>query len=105
MALYFIRFDIHQPDDMSNAQLTEIWNREAQAAMGPVQAGAIKGLGKVAGQRTVLAVVDLPDGRTVDQALAGLPIVVEMGGAVKTECLAIYPYEDFADDLAKAVSG
>ncbi|MGH8974654.1 MAG: muconolactone Delta-isomerase family protein [Acidimicrobiia bacterium] len=105
MALYFIRFDVHQPEDMTSQQLTDIWDREAQAALGAIQAGAIKGLWKVGGQRTVLAIVDLPDSRTVDQALAGLPIVVEMGGSVDTECLAIYPYEEFAEDLAKAASG
>lgn len=34
MPLYFIRFDVHPPDDMSSQQLPEIWDREAQAALG-----------------------------------------------------------------------
>ena len=61
--------------------------------------------GDVAGQRTVLGVLEVPDSRTIDQALAGLPIMVEMGSSVDTEALPIYPYEEFAEDLAKAASG
>ena len=105
MALYFIRFDVKPPADMSSQQLTEIWDREAKSALEAVAAGAIKGIWKVAGQRTVLCVLEVPESRTVDQALAGLPINVEMGSNVHTTAMPIYPYEEFAEDLAKAASG
>jgi hypothetical protein len=53
----------------------------------------------------VFALCEFPDGRTLDQALAGLPIVQQMGGSVDTEALPVYPYEDFAADLRQAAEG
>ncbi|HEX2416229.1 MAG TPA: muconolactone Delta-isomerase family protein [Thermoleophilaceae bacterium] len=62
-------------------------------------------LWKVAGQRAVVGILELPDAESVDRALAGLPIVKEMGAGVKTEVLPIYDYRTFAEDLKKAVNG
>jgi muconolactone delta-isomerase len=101
--LFFVRFDIHQPESMSTRELTEIWDREADAALGAKEAGAVVHLWKVAGQRVVLAVVDFPDAETLDRALTGLPIVQELGGGAKTEALPIYEYETFAADLKEAL--
>jgi hypothetical protein len=53
----------------------------------------------------VFALCEFPDGRTLDQALAGLPIVQQMGGSVDTEALPVYPYQDFAADLRQAAEG
>jgi muconolactone delta-isomerase len=103
--LFFVRFDIHQPEDMSNRELVEIWDREADAALGAMEAGAVKHLWKVSGQRVVLGVLDMPDAETVDRALAGLPIITEMGGSVDTEVLPIYDYATFASDLKEALRG
>ena len=103
--LFFIRFDIHQPASMSNRELIEIWDREADAALGAMDAGAVTHLWKVSGQRVVLGILDMPDAETVDRALAGLPIVQEMGGSVKTEVLPIYDYRTYAGDLKQAVQG
>jgi muconolactone delta-isomerase len=102
---FLVRFDVHQPVDMSADELISIWNEEAKAALGAVDAGAITGIWKVAGQRTVFALCEFPDGRALDQALAGLPIVQEMGGSVDTEALPVYPYQDFAEDLRQAAEG
>lgn len=103
--LFFVRFDISQPDALPNADLVETWKREAQAALGAKEAGAVKHLWKVAGQRVVLAVVDLPSPEDLDRALGGLPIIREMGGGVKTTALPIYDYETFASDLEGGVHG
>jgi muconolactone D-isomerase len=103
--LYMIRFDVQQPVDMSQKQLFEIWNEEAKAAQGARDAGAVTGLWKVAGQRTVFAVLDVPEHQTVDQALNGLPIIQQMGGSVTTQALPIYDYAGWADDLRQAVEG
>lgn len=103
--LFFVRFDIHQPESMSNRELTEIWDREADAALGAMDAGAVVHLWKVSGQRVVLAVCDFPDAETLDRALTGLPIVQEMGGSVRTEALPIYDYRTFAADLKGALAG
>jgi muconolactone delta-isomerase len=103
--LFFVRFDVRQPDALPNADLVETWKREATAALGAVEAGAVKHLWKVAGQRVVLAVIDLPSGEDLDRALGGLPIIREMGGGVHTEAMPIYDYATFAADLEAGVHG
>jgi muconolactone D-isomerase len=103
--LFFVRFDVRQPDALPNADLVETWKREATAALGAKQAGAVVHLWKVAGQRVVLAVVDMPSAEDLDRALGGLPIIREMGGGVHTEALPIYDYETFAGDLEGGVHG
>jgi muconolactone delta-isomerase len=103
--LFFVRFDVHQPEAVPNADLVETWRREAEAALGAVEAGAVKHLWKVAGQRVVLAVVDLPTPEDLDRALGGLPIVRELGAGVRTEALPIYDYRTFAEDLDAGVHG
>ena len=102
---FFVRFDITQPATVTNDDLVGIWRREAEAALGAMEAGAVVHLWKVAGQRVVLAVIELPSAEDLDRALAGLPIVREMGAGVRTEALPIYPYETFASDLDEGVHG
>ena len=103
--LFFVRFDVTQPATVTNPDLVEIWKREAEAALGAVEAGAVKHLWKVSGQRVVLAVVDLPTAEDLDRALGGLPIIREMGAGVKTEALPIYDYKTFAEDLQAGAHG
>jgi muconolactone delta-isomerase len=102
---FFVRFDITQPADVSNEDLVGIWKREAEAALGAMEAGAVTHLWKVAGQRVVLAVVEMPSAEDLDRALAGLPIIREMGPGMKTEALPIYDYKTFAEDLNSGAHG
>ena len=51
--LFFVRFDVTQPANVSNKDLVETWIREAEAAIGAMDAGAVPHLWKVAGQRLV----------------------------------------------------
>jgi len=103
--LFFVRIDVRQADSMSKRELIEMWDREADAALAAMDAGAIKHAWKVSGQRVVLAVCDFPDAETLDRALSGLPIIKEMGATVKTEALPIYDYRTFAADLKEAAGG
>ena len=103
--LFFVRFDVTQPANVTNQDLIETWRREAEAAVGAMDAGAVPHLWKVAGQRVVLAVVDLPTPEDLDAALGGLPIIREMGPGVKTEALPIYDYRTFAADLNAGAYG
>ncbi len=103
--LFMIRFDVHQPADMSLKELVTIWNEEAKAALGAVEAGVVKGIWKVSGQRTVFALAEFESHRQVDQVLTSLPIIQEMGGSVDTEAMAVYEYSEFADDLRQAAEG
>ena len=103
--LFFVRFDVKQPSNVSNADLVAIWQREAAAAAGAREAGAVTHLWKVAGRRTVIAIVDLPSAEDLDRALASLPIIREMGTGITTEALPIYDYATFAEDLNSGVHG
>jgi hypothetical protein len=47
---------------MSNNEFYGVWEKEAEAALGAVEAGAIKHIFKVAGKHEVIAVCDFPDG-------------------------------------------
>jgi muconolactone D-isomerase len=96
---FLVRFDVHQPEDMSNREFIEMWDREADAALVAMDAGALTHLWKVSGQRVVIGVLDLPDAESVDRALAGLPIIKEIGATVDTEVLPIYEYRTFAADM------
>jgi muconolactone D-isomerase len=103
--LFFVRFDVKQPDTVSNEQLIQMWQREAEAVLGAIEAGVLKHIWKVAGQRVVLCVIDLPSAEDLDRALGGLPIIREMGNGVSTTALPIYPYETYAEDLNAGVHG
>ena len=103
--LFFVRFDVTQPANVSNQDLIGIWMREAQAAIGAMDAGAVPHLWKVAGQRLVLGVVDVPTAEDLDRALGGLPIIREMGPGMKTEAWPIYDYRTFANDLGEGAYG
>ena len=102
---FIVRFEVKQPANVSNADLVAIWQREAAAAIGAMEAGAVKHLWKVAGQRVVLAVIELPSAEDLDRALGGLPIIRELGPGVSTEALPIYDYTTFAGDLNAGVHG
>ena len=103
--LFFVRFDVTQPANVGNKDLVETWRREAEAAIGAMDAGAVPHLWKVAGQRVVLGVIDLPTAEDLDAALGGLPIIREMGPGVKTEAWPIYDYRSFAQALNDGTHG
>src|SRR6476659_8667889 len=105
MVQYFVQFDVHQPVDMSREELFTIWLEEARAAQGAVDAGAVTNLWKVVGQRSVFAVLDVPDHTSLDQALESLPIIQKLGSSVDTRAYAIRPYSEWAEELRVAVEG
>ena len=73
-----------------------LWEKEAESALGAKQAGKVKALYKVVGQRRVLAIADMKPHDELDRILmAGIPManVLEV-----EEVLPIRAYEDFADD-------
>ena len=103
--LFFVRFDVTQPANVANDELIAIWIREAEAAVGAMAAGAVPHLWKVAGQRVVLGVVDVPTAEDLDRALGGLPIIREMGPGMVTTAYPIYDYRTFAEDLNAGAYG
>lgn len=103
--LFFVRFDVTQPANVANDELIAIWIREAAAAIGAMDAGAVPHLWKLAGQRAVIGVVDVPTAEDLDRALGGLPIIREMGPGMKTEAWPIYDYRTFGADLNAGAYG
>ena len=99
--LFFLNVKINQPTDMPIERFYEIWDQEAQAALGAKEAGVVKGIWKVVARRQVLLVIDVPSHDDLDRAIASLPIFRAMGGSMDVEILPIRPYESFAEDLAK----
>ena len=102
---FIVRFEVTQPANVSNADLVDIWKHEAEAALGAIDAGVVTHLWKVAGQRVVLGVIELPSAEDLDRALASLPIIRQLGPGVKTEALPIYEYTTFAADLHAGAHG
>ena len=100
---FMVRFDVHQPVDMSVKELVNDLERggegRARRRRGRRDHRA-SGRSAASGRSS-----RWPSSRRtaqLDQALAGLPIIQEMGGSVDTEAIAVYPYSEFAEDLAAA---
>lgn len=99
--LYFLDFRVEYPAAMTQKDLFSIWAREAEAAIGAKEAGAVVDLWKCVGTRRVVAVVDVDGPDTLDQILFDLPIMKEHGQHVHVEVTPLRRYEDFAADVKK----
>jgi muconolactone D-isomerase len=85
------------PKDMSIDELWDIWEKEADAALGAMEAGKIVGAYKVSGQRRVIAVVDAESHDELDRiCMAGLPMAHYLEFA---EVLPVRDYKSFAADV------
>lgn len=94
--LYFFRVRV----DHSNVtidQLWDEWEREVDAASGAVEAGKIKHLFKVSGQRLVIGVIDAEDHDELDKIfMSALPMAHMLEFE---EILPIREYAGFATDI------
>ena len=97
--LYLLDFNVEYPAAMSQKDLFQIWAREADAALGAKDAGAVVDLWKVVGERRVVAVVNIDTPDALDQVLMDLPIMQEHGQHVHVTVKALRRYEDFAADV------
>ncbi len=96
--LYFAKVRV-DPKDMSIDELWDIWEKEADAAISAKEAGKIVALYKVAGQRRVLAILDVDSHDEMDRIMmAGLPMAHYLEWE---EILPIRKYEDFAEDVKR----
>ncbi|HEX9181304.1 MAG TPA: muconolactone Delta-isomerase family protein, partial [Burkholderiales bacterium] len=101
--LYFLDFRVEYPATMTQKDLFQIWAREADAAIGAKQAGAVVDLWKCVGQRRVVAIVNIESPDTLDQILMDLPIMKEHGQHVHIDVVPLRRYEDYAADLKKRI--
>ena len=77
----------------------DLWEREAQAAVGAMEAGIIKSLYKVAGQRRVIGIVEVESHDQLDQIVMGaLPMSHHL---TLEEVLPVREYTAFADDVRR----
>lgn len=96
--LFFIKARV-DPKEMSLDELWDIWEKEAEAAMGAKAAGKLKAAYKVSGQRRVLAIVDADSHDELDRIfMAILPMAhyLEI-----EEVLPVREYEAFAADIKR----
>jgi muconolactone D-isomerase len=87
-----------------NQDLFSIWAREADAAIGVKEAGAVVDLWKCVGTRRVVAVVNVDGPDTLDQILLDLPIMKAHGQHVQVEVTPLRRYEDFAADVKQRLT-
>ena len=99
--LFHLDFHVEYGATMSQQDLFSTWSREAESALGAKKAGVVVDLWKVAGERRVLAVIDVDSHDTLDEILFTLPIMVEMGQYVDVKVSALRRYEDFAGTVNK----
>ncbi|MER3601921.1 MAG: MIase like protein [Nitrososphaerota archaeon] len=102
--LFLVRVKVRQPEQMSQKQLMQAWQREAEAALGALKAGRVKGLYKVTGRREAIAILDVSSHEELDRILEGLPIVRELGPWVRIDVTPIHPYESFYELIRKMAS-
>jgi muconolactone D-isomerase len=85
--------------DLSFDELWDEWEREVDAAQGAVDAGKIKVLYKVSGQRRVIGILDADSHDELDRIfMAALPIAHRLEFE---EIVPVRDYADFAEDVRK----
>jgi len=100
--LFFVNVRI-DPKNLSFDQMWDVWEKEAEAAIAARSSGKIVNLWKVAGQRRVLAVVDVASHDEMDQIFMGaLPMAHNLEFE---QILPIREYDRFAADLKKRWKG
>lgn len=96
--LVFVDFRVN-PKELSLEQLWELWEREADAAKGAIEAGKVVALYKVSGQRRVLGILDVESHDELDQIImAGLPMAHYLEIA---EIIPVREYSALAEDVRR----
>jgi muconolactone D-isomerase len=100
--LFFVNVRI-DPKNLSIDERWDVWEKEAEAAIAARSSGKIVNLWKVAGQRRVLAVIDVESHDEMDQIImAALPMAHNLEFE---QILPLREYDRFAADLKKRWKG
>jgi muconolactone delta-isomerase len=97
--LYHVDFQVEYPTQMSQQDLFDIWEEEAESALAAKAQGVVVDLWKCVGMRRVIAILDVPSPDILDGILLDLPIMQKMGQHVCVTVTALRRYEDFAADV------
>lgn len=101
--LFHLDFNVEYSAEMTQNDLLDIWAEEAGAALGAKEAGVVVDLWKAAGERRVIAIVNVDSAEALDQILLDLPIMQRMGQHVQVYVTALRTYEGFAADVQERV--
>ncbi|VAW56406.1 Putative transporter [hydrothermal vent metagenome] len=97
--LYHLDFKIEYSSTMTQNDLFSIWSEEADVALEAKEAGVVIDLWKCAGERRVIAIVNVDTPDALDQILLDLPIMKKLGQHVQVAVTSLRKYEDFATDV------
>ncbi len=102
-----LKSHIAKPEALSNKEFYSVWHQESEAALAAVEAGAIKGIWKVAGQPEVITIIDVPGADDLDHAMQQFPIW-KLGFShivADFRIIPLRPYENWAEDLKELSKG
>jgi muconolactone D-isomerase len=100
--LFFVNVRI-DPKNLSIDERWDVWEKEAEAAIAARSSGKIVNLWKVAGQRRVLAVINVESHDEMDQIImAALPMAHNLEFE---QILPLREYDRFAADLKRRWKG
>lgn len=88
---FLVRFEINQPESMSNDERERLRGIERARAMELREQGILKRLWRVPGRREVIGLWEAPDATALHDALASLPMFPWIDARV--EPLATHPQE------------
>jgi muconolactone delta-isomerase len=99
--LFMMHAKLAKPEGMSNKEFYGVWEKEAEAAVAALRAGALKALYKVPGTPEVVGILDVNTADDLDHAIHSLPIW-KLGYShmvVELKWTPLRPYENWAKDL------
>ncbi|MFA0716296.1 muconolactone Delta-isomerase family protein [Vibrio splendidus] len=95
--MYFVKVRVEHAG-LTEKELWDLWEKEAEAALKVKSAGKIKFLYKITGQRGVIMVVDM-EHHEIEQIVHGdMPMRNIM---VLEEVIPVRDYEEFAEDVKR----
>jgi len=98
--LFYLQMRWNVEGRLNNEELWALETREGDYAREAVKLGLVKSIYKVAGQRRVIAIVDLPDAESLDRTImGGLPM------AEYLEFETIWPLREYAPFIEDCRSG
>jgi muconolactone delta-isomerase len=100
--LFMLHVKLAKPSNMSNREFYGAWEKEAEAVIAGMNAGAIKAAYKVAGKQEAIAIMDVATADDLDQ-IYNLPIS-KLGYAhivIDISWTPLRPYENWVKDLDK----
>jgi muconolactone delta-isomerase len=97
--LFFVKVRVDPARELEPDDLWDRWEKEAEAALGAMEAGKIVSLYKVAGQRLVVGILDLESHDEADRIfMGGLPMAHYLQ---LEEMLPVRDYRTFTEDVRR----